>query len=219
MKTIHFDGAIAQLAGCETVEMDVKNAQDLVSALNSQVKGFRKFAAENKIILAASKDGMEDAKAIVSHNREMTFEGRDHLWVVPAFSGSGIETAIIAAVGATGAAAVAITVAVNLAVSLVTSAIIKALAPSPDSSEGPAEAAKRPSFLFNGSILTYEQGYAIPLIYGNHHAAGIVIGTDIDVEDIPFDFATMFPDPAGGASGRGHVPAEAWMNNENAGDM
>lgn len=185
MKKVHFHGKFAEMAGVDSYSFAVTNPIELLACLNSQVKGFREYTGKNPIIMASTNDDMSVIETVKQNEFELSFGELDNIHVAPAVGGSGIETAI-AALGYGAFATAVIVVAANIAISFVVSAIIKALAPSPDSSDGAAEADKRPSFLYNGAKLVSEQGYAIPLIYGTHMSGGILIFTDLVIEDIPF---------------------------------
>jgi predicted phage tail protein len=195
MKTVHFHGVFEEMAKVKEFQFSVKTPLDLFNALKSQIPGFSQYVAEHKIVVVAANEDFSKAEAVQQNGFDQHFSELEHIHVAPAVEGSGIETALIAA-GYSAFAAAAITIVANLAISFVVSAIVKALAPSPDTSSGSAEADKRPSFLYNGAKLVGDQGYAIPLIYGTHMHGGFNIGTDIEIQDIPY-VPAQIPAPAG----------------------
>ena len=211
MKTVHFHGVFEEMAKVKEYKFQVATPLELINALNSQVNGFAKYVSEHQIVLVASNEERTEFKAVHQNGFSDAFSELEHIHIAPIVQGSGIETALIAAGLSAAAAATVITVAVNLAVSFVVSQVIKALAPSPDSSGGSQETAKRPSFLYNGAKLVSEQGLPIPLIYGTHIHGGFNIGTDIDVVDIPYVPAPA-PITGDAASQRGdQLPPETYQ--------
>ena len=195
MRTIHLYDSLKELAGVDTLQLDVDTPNELFSGLYSQVPGFQKHVRDKQLAVLLMNEDQSEYEYVSYANFQARLGRLEHVHLVPETAGSGIETAIIAAVGATGVAAAAITIAVNLAISFIASAIVKALAPSPSGNKGSIAAASNPSFIFNGAELVYEQGYPIPLIYGIHTTGGIVIYTDVSVEDIPFVPAQITTNP------------------------
>ncbi|MDM0042152.1 hypothetical protein QTI05_24150 [Variovorax sp. J22R193] len=205
MKTIHFYDKVKELAGVDEHPFEVNSPLELINALTSQIKGFRELVRDNELIILSTNEDKSEYEYVSLENFQLKLGKLEHVHVMSVVEGSGIETAI-AALGYGAFATAVITIAVNIAISFVVSAIVKSLAPSPDTSEGTAEAASRPSFIYNGAKLVYEQGYAIPLIYGIHMSGGIVIYTDLVIEDIPYVPAeiampTYVTDPAAGGRG------------------
>lgn len=199
LRQVYLHGPLKDLAGTETLELDVDTPVMLVSALRSQVKGFRQWCDEHKLAIVLL-DSDKEPTSVRTEDFNMGLGDAAEIHLLPETSGAGVDlyalTMFLAEYGITSTLAVAaVYVAVNVAISYAIGAIAQALAPSPDTSDGSGRAEERPSFLYNGPVNVVEQGYAVPIVYGTHMTGSIVVSAGVTVEDIPY--VPSEPDPAG----------------------
>lgn len=206
LRQITLHGPLETLAGIRSFEFDVDTPVMLVSALRSQIPGFRQFCDDHKVAFVTT-DGTGEPTALTQEDLALTLGSATDIHIIPEVEGAGFGGELILAAWAAGNyVAVATYIAVNIAIAVVTGMVISALAPSPDMGGGAAKADEKPSFIYNGAVNVIEQGYAIPLVYGTHMTGSIVVSAGITVEDIPYVAAQEAPPANGGGTAQPTIP-------------
>jgi predicted phage tail protein len=93
-----------------------------------------------------------------------------------------VAIAFITGLSATSFAAVALTAVVNIALSFALNGIMSLLSPTKQFSSDPS-AEQKSSNLFNGGVLTMEQGGIVPYLVGNCFTGGVVISAGVSTEE------------------------------------
>lgn len=96
--------------------------------------------------------------------------------------GAAASTAAVSASIGLSIAAFVINVVIAVAVSAAVSAIMNAISPTQEFSSDPSGKQKT-SNLFNGGVLTREQGGSVPYLFGRCFTGGIVISAGVSSQD------------------------------------
>lgn len=107
------------------------------------------------------------------------FEGFDTLFILEDISGNFNPAIVIAMLAEVGVAvsttsAMVISAIANTVLSFAVSALMNMLSPTPEFNGDPSGKQKS-SNLFNGGVLTREQGGSVPFLFGNCFCGGVVI--------------------------------------------
>lgn len=217
IRTIHLYGQLAEKTGVEVIELDANTPRQLISALRSQLPEFRTAMIDlPKTAIVLSNKDKSQVEPLTPDTFEFPLADLDHIHIFAETEGAGIEAYLVASFiswgMSTAIATVLGSVVFNLAVSFVMGAISRALAPSPDTSDGGGRPEERPSFLFNGAVNVVEQGYPVPLVYGTHTTGSIVISAGVDVAELPYGSTQSTPPANGGGSTQPSIPpVETWQ--------
>jgi predicted phage tail protein len=205
LREIRFAGPLADRFGHDPITFDCDGVRSLFGGLESQFPGFRAELRRHHELVILKKTG-DEMSAVSEDELQLSFGQADTIIVAAGTQGSAAEAAAwaFAAVVEYGAAAqmaaAAIAyVAVTMAIAFAAGAVMNALSDSPKGEKGERE--KHASSLFNGAQNIYEQGGAIPLIYGRHRVGGTVISTEITTERLTPVSSASSGGPGGGSGG------------------
>lgn len=112
--------------------------------------------------------------------------GFDTLIIIQDIDGQIAAPLVALAFGSAFAATTAGTIliaVINVALSFAVSALMNMISPTPEQSTSDPSHNKKASNLFNGGILTQEQGGSVPFIFGQCFCGGIVISAGTSTRD------------------------------------
>ncbi|KJZ38935.1 tail assembly protein [Pseudomonas fluorescens] len=198
MTTILLSGSLAQAFGRKHLRhLDSGTTSEAFSALKHTVPGFEDFIRDS------ARRGLRFA---IFRNRENVGEGEfslsgtTEIRIVPIIAGSksgGIFQVVLGAVlivagfmvagGSLGTAAPVGTAMVMMGASMVLGGVVQMLTPVPKTSSQQEQASteNKPSYLFNGSFNSTQQGLPVPVIYGQMLVGSSVIVVGTWVEALP----------------------------------
>jgi predicted phage tail protein len=189
--------------------MDVASPREAIAALDSQLKGFRKWMSESHnfgvayAVFAGKNNLTED---------ELLFDiGGDDIRIAPVYMGKknggiiniilGIVLIVVGlyiGVGSGGLAGIVAQDLVIAGIGLIAGGIVQLLAPHPKSLSTKENADSTPSYAFSGIVNTEAQGHPVPLLYGRLKVGSAVASAGIDVQDSSLAVA---PPVTGGSTG------------------
>jgi predicted phage tail protein len=196
MRKIHLHGELGKRFGYE-FELEVETAAEAVRALCVNLPGFEKFMRAGEFHVVRGKD--------IDHGMDLDLDlctayrlGKAPLHIAPVIAGSkrGGLLKIVLGVALIGAAflfsggALAAPIMggalggatygnmAMLGVALAVAGVSQMLAPE-EKTEGKDE-----SYLLTGPGNTYEQGSALPLVYGEVITGGVLASIGIDIEQL-----------------------------------
>lgn len=193
LRTIRLLGDLGRQFGREH-RLAVKTPAEALRALCVLRPGFRAYVdTHDRHFRVLVRDG-----AVTDHERELHMQhGPDaEFTVAPILAGSkskwagiilGAALIAFALTNPFGWAAMSLgtttlgSVAFGMGASLVLSGIAQMLAPAPKA-DAPSD---KPSYLFNGPVSTSQQGYPVPVGYGELVVGGAVISAGSWSEDLP----------------------------------
>jgi len=194
IKTLTLKGQAAKKFG-KTHQFHVADLNEMIRAMCSQVKGFKRYLA------TAHHDGIHFA--FFSEKENIGLEGFEltttaktfTMQPVPRGSKNGGLTQIIigaavltaafftggAALGAYGAyAAAAATALTGIGISMTLGGVVQMLTPQPKMSVGSSSSAdNKPNYAFGAPVNTVAMGYPVPVLYGEREVGGAVISAGI----------------------------------------
>lgn len=210
MKTIHLHGYLAEKFG-ETFRFDVPSVRMALSALRSQLKGFRDAVYDNDFVIVFGPRIGGISLAIEEVN--MMFGNVEELHIIPYLGGAGghggstikivvgalmMTAAVVGAfftggaslallgptIGILSAAATTTFIGIGLVgISLVLAGISSVLTPRPQTDYGSRQNANsQTSFLFNGAVNTSQEGLPVQLVYGRIITGSQVISSGVSTE-------------------------------------
>jgi predicted phage tail protein len=176
------------LRGEEKIETDIvcKNIQSCLSLLKMQYGSELTDSIINekyKFVIFKSSEP-ESAVALIPDMVVADFGEYDNLMILQDVGGEipVVAVAFITGLSSTGFAAMALTAVVNIALSFALNGIMSLLSPTKQFSSDPS-AEQKSSNLFNGGVLTMEQGGIVPYLVGNCFTGGIVISAGVSTEE------------------------------------
>jgi predicted phage tail protein len=200
-RTVMFAGPLADRFTHETFHLDCDDILMLLSGLEANFPGFRgELTSYRDVAFVKVKDGQ--AISVTEDHFPMNFGSADKIVVSAAEDGSAMAAAAyvfdaLATYGALATVAAVVTyVAVSVAIAYAASAVMKSLSKSKDTTE--STKAQNASSLYNGAQNIFEQGGAIPLIYGRHRVGGTVISSEITTDRLPAANPDTFSVTSGG---------------------
>jgi len=201
IRTIKLYGALKEILGVETLDLDVNTPVELINGLRSQVKGFRQAIIEYpNLYLILTDKHHENASCLTPETFIFPLGDKaEVIHITNEIEGSIVEAiAWVAATfvswGATAFVASALAqITVGMAVSFAVGAISQMLAPSPKTGSGQDGAEEKRILIYNGAVNVMEQGYPVPLVYGHHIVGSIVVSAGVDVAEMPYDVAEEKP--------------------------
>ncbi|WP_241610126.1 tail assembly protein [Rosenbergiella epipactidis] len=201
LKTLILKGQAAKRFG-KTHQFHVANLNEMIRAMCSQVKGFKKYLA------TAHHDGIRFA--FFSGKSNVGLEGFDltrsentyTMQPIPrgAKSGGLLQVVIGAAVlgaalwagpagfmalglGTTAAGATA-TALTGIGISMALGGVVQMLTPQPKMTVGSSSSAEnKPNYAFGAPVNTVAMGYPVPVLYGEREVGGAVISAGIFSSD------------------------------------
>lgn len=198
MATIKLSGSLAKKFWRQKdYLLETGEAREAFSALKNTLDGFEDFIREQ------ARRGMRYA---IFRNREnvgedrLTMSGTTEIRIVPIVSGSksgGILQVVLGAVlivagfivagGSLGTAAPVGTSMVMMGASMVLGGVVQMLTPVPKtpSQQEQAGTENKPSYLFNGSFNSTQQGLPVPVVYGKMLVGSSVVAIGTWSEVIP----------------------------------
>lgn len=201
LKTLTLKGQAAKRFG-KTHQFHVADLNEMIRAMCSQVKGFKKYLA------TAHHDGIHFA--FFSGKNNVGLEGFDltqsentyTMQPVPRGAKSGgllqvvigaavigaallIPAAGIAAIGLTAAGAgTAATALTGIGLSMALGGVVQMLTPQPKMSVGSSSSAdNKPNYAFGSPVNTVAMGYPVPVLYGEREVGGAIISAGIFSSD------------------------------------
>lgn len=158
----------------------------LFSGLNCAIKGFRSAMLSCDQFALLKKVDQGKYESITEDSLSMPLGDSTELHLITVAKGQDPSTAMAVAtwLGATGTTAYVVAAVVYIAMIYTASYVAASLAPSPTVS-GSEAADNQPSFMFNGAVNVVEEGYAVPIVYGQVLTGSVVISVGTEVENIP----------------------------------
>jgi predicted phage tail protein len=161
----------------------------LLVVLNGLPKPLKDEIVRSECAFVLTNEGTDEVSSIDPMLINQDLSNWDTLSIIGKVQGEApaviLIAGYIAAMGvsmatATLVAQMILLTVVMIAIGGIASLIMGTPSTGTDGSAAAAEAAKRKSFLFNGSINTTEQGGAVPLVYGFTRTGSTVISAGID---------------------------------------
>ncbi|SEQ28072.1 Phage-related protein, tail component [Rosenbergiella nectarea] len=200
LKTLTLKGQAAKRFG-KTHQFHVADLNEMIRAMCSQVKGFKKYLA------TAHHDGIRFA--FFSGKSNVGLEGFDltrsentyTMQPIPRGAKSGgllqvvIGAAVLgaalwagpagfAAIGFGSASAAASTALTGIGISMALGGVVQMLTPQPKMSVGSSSSAdNKPNYAFGAPVNTVAMGYPVPVLYGEREVGGAVISAGIFSSD------------------------------------
>lgn len=196
-----FAGPLADHFTHESFRLDCDDILMLLSGLEANFPGFRGELSSYRDVAFVKIKG-DQVTSLTEEHFPMSFGSADRIVVSAAEDGSAMAAAAYVAealstYGALATAAAVVTyVAVSVAIAYAASTVMKSLSKSKDTSQ--STKAQNASALFNGAQNIFEQGGAIPIIYGRHRVGGTVISSEISTDRLPSANPDTFTVNAGG---------------------
>ena len=200
MTTILLSGSLAKAFGRKHVRhLETGTTLEAFSALKHTLLGFEDF------IRAASRQGLRYA---IFRNREnvgddqFTLSGTTEIRIVPVIAGSkngGLFQAVAGIVlivagafisaGTGGAGSPLGASMISMGIAMAIGGVVQMLTPVPSSKSGSqqeqATTENKPSYLFNGSFNSTQQGLPVPVVYGQMLVGSSVITVGTWTEALP----------------------------------
>jgi predicted phage tail protein len=204
IREIIFHGQLRERYG-SAFRLDVATPLEMISALGSQLRGFRRYIAEGHWHIIRG-----DAEAGFSYGErelQLPFGQATTVHLMPAFAGAGRQGKAVAKIIA-GVALIGFGVAGGIAAgglaegigfmglsfgqvafsggSLLLGGIAALIAPQANTDYSSREAVdRRESFIFSAAPQTLvEQGNPVPLLYGLFETGGVAVHVGMQAEDI-----------------------------------
>lgn len=190
LRNIHLHGSLKDYS-VKPIQLDATYVSHVFSGLKSAYPSIEPVLRNSEYYIVAV-DG-ENLKSITSENIMMPLGDYSDVHIIPKADGEGYEAAayVYAALESYGvyvaaAAAAVAFIAVTYAIAMVAAALM----PSPGI-DGSESADNQPSFIFNGAVNVVEEGYPVPLVYGEVLTGSVVISVDYQNEDITVDYQSQ----------------------------
>lgn len=188
-KRINLYGRLAEICGCEHVDLVGNDIRIIVSGLISRFGiEVRHYFRENNFIIDARNSKNGHSRNIIEKEIDISLGNTDIIDIFPVVEGSGGKVGQIIA----GIVLIVVGVITTLygqpqigqaliqaGIGLVVASLLSPGAPN--AREAPEE---RASFLFNGPVNGSQQGQPVPIVYGRFKTGSIIVSAGIDVEEI-----------------------------------
>lgn len=187
-KRINLYGRLAEICGCEHVDLVGNDIRIIVSGLISRFGiDVKHYFRENNFIIDARNSQNGHSRNIVKEEIDISLGNTDIIDIFPVIEGAGgkagriIAGIVLIVVGVmfAGSSPLIGKVLVHTGIGLVIGTLLSPGAPN--AREAPDE---RASFLFNGPVNGSQQGQPVPIVYGRFKTGSIIVSAGIDVEEI-----------------------------------
>ncbi|WP_448647072.1 tail assembly protein [Pseudomonas mohnii] len=194
MTRILFSGSLAQAFGRERFRLlETGTTAEAFSALKHTVPGFEDFIRDS------ARKGQRYAIFRNRENvgeREFALSGTTEIRIVPVIAGSKngglFQTVLGVALIVVGAFVTPVSgpiggALVSLGIGMALGGVVQMLSPTPKTSsqQDQASTENKPSYLFNGSFNSTQQGLPVPVVYGKMLVGSSVVSVGTWAEAIP----------------------------------
>lgn len=189
LRTIRLYGRLgAKFGRTFKFALDTNSPAEAISALSSQLKGFRQYLHDAKAF------GIGFAVFVGKKNIEADDLGRpttDDIRIAPILLGSKssglfsiiVGAALIAASFIPGVGLVTASILLKTGIGIAAGGLVQMLSPQPKALRAADSPQNQPSYVFNGSVNTQAQGNPVPLLYGRMIVGSAVVSAGISAED------------------------------------
>lgn len=183
MRKIHLYGSLQKYSK-EPLELSVNGLPQLIGLLEVQYPGIRQDIQDHKDWYVIKRKSNGEAVSIDESTALMPFGDADEIHIAPHVEGSGVELVVAAGWAAAGTfKAFVLGTLVNIGLSLALSAIMGSFISSPK--PGKALSGRTdPSFIFDRAVNVEEEGWPVPLVYGQFKTGSVVISAGVATEDL-----------------------------------
>ncbi|KMV69177.1 tail protein [bacteria symbiont BFo2 of Frankliniella occidentalis] len=201
LKTLILKGQAAKRFG-KTHQFHVADLNEMIRAMCSQVKGFKKYLAtahHNGVHFAffsekenIGLEGFELTTTTKTFTMQPVPRGAKNGGLTQIIIGAAVLTAAfftggaaLAAYGLSVTAATAVTTALTgIGISMALGGVVQMLTPQPKMSVGSSSSAdNKPNYAFGAPVNTVAMGYPVPVLYGEREVGGAVISAGIFSSD------------------------------------
>jgi predicted phage tail protein len=182
IRHIYLHGSLQKFSATP-IDLDVDSPTMLLRGLESQFPGFRKELMAAHEICLLKQTGDDQFQSVTEQTWEFPFSDADTIHIIPRVEGQGFEIAVMMGFAAGTVGYYVVGTIVSVALSYAFAAVSAMLAPSPKAGNS-ERADDTPSFIFNGAVNVVEEGYPVPLVYGEVITGSVVISVGSEPEDM-----------------------------------